>query len=93
MYYGKNDCMTLTLGLSPQTEERLKHRAATAGVPLREYVAQIVENAANSEPSQTDMIEHLRSIGVIGAVKGKPRPDGRPWSEIEAAARRNITAP
>jgi hypothetical protein len=78
--------MTLTLELSPQTEERLKQRAAIEGIPLPEFVAGIVEEAARAETRPSDMVDHLRSIGVIGAVKGNPRPDGLPWSEIEAAA-------
>jgi hypothetical protein len=53
---------------------------------LGDLVSELVEEAANRKDiGGTDVINHLREIGVVGAVRGKPRADGRSWSEIEAA--------
>ena len=77
--------MTLTVNVSPEAELRLLERAALSGVPLAEFVSQIVEEAAHNDEPRPNMIDHLRAIGVVGAVRGKQRPDGRSWSEVEAA--------
>jgi hypothetical protein len=81
--------MTITLNLTPEQEARLAARAQAAGVSdPTEYLLKLIDtpeaNGANGF-SSTDMADHLRSIGVLGAVEGTPRSDGRPWSEIEAA--------
>jgi hypothetical protein len=79
--------MTLTLDLATDVEERLKRRATLAGIPLQELVANIIEDAAQSDvaPGAT-LLDEMRSLGVLGAVSGTPGPgDGRAWSEIEAA--------
>ena len=69
----------------PTLKSKLGSALTRNGVPLAEYVTRIVEEAANSYVPEPDIIDHLRAIGVIGAVDGKKRADGRSWSEIEAA--------
>jgi hypothetical protein len=82
--------MTITLNISPEAEAALSRSASLAGKPLSEFAAELLEDAAlqaaPGDPASSGMIEHLRRIGVIGAVQGKPRADGRSWSEIEAAS-------
>ncbi len=82
--------MTITLNISPEAEAALSRSASLAGKPLPEFAAELLEDAvlqaAPSASSPSNMVEHLRRIGVIGAVQGKSRADGRSWSEIEAAS-------
>ncbi len=78
--------MTVTIDLSPETEARLTLRASALGKPLHDLVVDLVEEAASRSSFEgTDVIAHLREIGVVGAVRGKKRADGRSWSEVEAA--------
>ena len=80
--------MTITLEISPEAEAALNRSASLAGRPVSELAAELLEDAAlqsaESDGEPADMVEHLRRIGVIGAVRSTPRADGRPWSEIEA---------
>jgi len=82
--------MTLTLDISPEAEAALNRSASLAGKPVSDYAAELLEDAAlkaaEHDGQPADMIEHLRRIGVIGAVRSTPRADGQPWSEIEAAS-------
>ena len=78
--------MTLTLDLTPEQEAKIRNVAQSIGVELAEYLIRVIDNGVGDTKSKgEDMVAHLRTIGVIGAVKGTPRADGRPWSEIEAA--------
>jgi len=91
--------MTIMLDISPEAEKRLRQRASLAGVPFPQLLTQLVEQATltEAEPEVTqrsteteqrpdeNFSDYLERIGIRGAVEGKPREDGRPWSEIEAA--------
>jgi len=91
--------MTITLEISSEAEVQLRRQASDAGVPFSEYLSDIVEGAARSStkasrqlpqeaiehPEEFDNLAFLSEIGVLGSVAGKPRSDGKSWSEIEAA--------
>jgi|GEM_PF-3519813 len=91
--------MTIMLDISPEAEKRLRQRASLAGVPFPQLLTRLVEQAALTEEmpvsAQTNtkteqhpdenFADYLERMGIRGAVEGKPRADGRPWSEIEAA--------
>lgn len=81
--------MTITLSISSEAEAALHESASLSGRPVTEIASQLLEEAvlhpAESNAQHVNMIEHLRAIGVIGAVRSAPRADGRAWSEIEAA--------
>jgi hypothetical protein len=78
--------MTLSLNLSPEAEEQLRDRAAHVGVSIQDLVADMVESVISHDGPPKNMADHLREIGVLGAIDGTPGPgDGRAWSEIEAA--------
>lgn len=81
--------MTITLNISPEAEAALTRNASLARKPVSELASELLEDAVlqmtPGNPVRSGMVEHLRRIGVIGAVQGEPRADGRSWSEIEAA--------
>lgn len=77
--------MTLTLELTPEQEAKLKELAQAAGEDPSRYALRLIDSSLTPGSPHADMAAHLRKIGVLGAVKGEPRADGRPWSEIEAA--------
>ena len=71
--------MTRTLELSPEQEAKLLEKAKAAGKKPADYVLDIIEQIEKPERFS----DHLRRIGVLGSVKGTPRSDGKPWSEVE----------
>lgn len=76
--------MTLVLELTPEQEERLAAKAAQAGIDRETYVLRRVFDDANeTEEPQPTMYDRLMALGVIGAIDGKPRKDGRNRSELE----------
>jgi hypothetical protein len=46
-YDGRQATMTITLDLDVSTEEKLRAQAAARGVPVEEYLADVVREAAN----------------------------------------------
>ena len=76
--------MTLTIELTSEQEARIQAQAQAVGVDPAAFVLRLIDEVSSLPPTR-DMAAHLRAIGVIGAVKGAPRADGRAWSEIEAA--------
>jgi hypothetical protein len=78
--------MTLILELTPAQEERLAADAARSGVDTETYaLRRLFDGGDETTPPEKSLAERLRDLGVLGAVKGTKRADGRPWSEIEAA--------
>ena len=78
--------MTITIDLTEEQETRLKARTKAAGMnDPAEYLRRVIDGEPTDAPPYSDMAAYLRKAGVLGAVKGTPRVDGRPWSEIEAA--------
>ena len=77
--------MTVTLELTAEEEAKLQAKAARAGVAPAEYLRMLIDTEPSETPSFPDMASYLRDAGVLGAVTGTPRSDGRAWSEIEAA--------
>jgi len=76
--------MTLTINLTPEQQARLEANAARNGVDLDTYALQrLVGDEDDALPAGQTMYDRLKALGVIGAVEGKPRKDGRSWSEIE----------
>jgi hypothetical protein len=71
--------MTLTLELSPEQEAKLLEKAKAAGKEPADYVLDIIEQANDSER----LSDRLRRLGVLGSVTSTPRPDSKPWSEVE----------
>ena len=78
--------MTLILDLTPDQEERLAAAAALSGVDAQTYALQRLFDGEEEIPSSgKSLADRLRELGVLGAVSGTTRADGRAWSEIEAA--------
>ena len=44
--------MSIVIELAPELEERLRAQAATRGVPVQEYVADLIRRAANGGPAE-----------------------------------------
>jgi hypothetical protein len=74
--------MTLRLELTPEQEQQLAADAARMGIDTETYA---LNKLFPETPSTTreSIGERLRRHGILGAVEGKPRKDGRSWSEIE----------
>ena len=76
--------MTLTLQLTAEQEERLAADAARLGIDRETYALRRLFDEDNpAAPSGPTMFDRLNALGVIGAIEGKPRKDGRNRSEIE----------
>lgn len=71
--------MILTLELTPEQEAKLKDKAHAVGVEPAEYVISLLDEPNLGETTG----ERLRRLGILGGASGKPRPDGRAWSEVE----------
>ena len=71
--------MTITLELTPEQEADIQARAVAACVDPAEFVLRLIDDTRRPE----SITDRLARIGVLGGVAGKPRPDGRAWSEIE----------
>ena len=83
--------MTLTINLTPEQQARLEANAARHGVDLDTYALQrlVGDDGAlrhdrgvqtlpdGTLPEGQTMYDRLKALGVIGAVEGKPRKDGR----------------
>ena len=75
--------MTLILQLTGEQEEKLAADAARVGVDQETYVLRRLFGDGNEPESGPTMYDRLMALGVIGAIDGKPRKDGRNRSEIE----------
>ena len=76
--------MTITLELTSEQEERLSRHAATLGYDAKEYLVCVINELPADRHSKGETLgDRLERLGVLGAFESKPRPDGRPWSEIE----------
>jgi len=93
--------MAITLHLPPDEEALVRRPASRLKITPEDYVRRKLRigtmssrpragetHTANKERTgaHADMEEHLREIGVLGAVRGTQREDDRPWSEVEAAS-------
>jgi hypothetical protein len=77
--------MTLILELTPDQEERLTAEAVRCGVDAQTYALRRLFSEDETSLSGPTLADRLRALGVVGAIEGTPRPDGRNRSEIEAA--------
>ena len=78
--------LALILELTPEQETRLSEEAARAGLDVETYAIQRIlpplPDAKQWAPGET-WGSRLRAHGLLGAVEGKPRKDGRNRSEVE----------
>lgn len=82
--------MVLTLKITSQQEETLRREASKAGMDVASYAASVLTHSLPAQESidqdAPSLLDRLKKLGVVGAVKGTSGPgDGRSWSEIEAA--------
>ena len=76
--------MTITLELTMEQEGRLSRRATALGYDPIEYLLCVINELPDDTHSNGESLgDRLERLGVLGAFEGKPRADGRPWSEIE----------
>ena len=76
--------MTLNIQLTPEQEARLEANVARSGFDLETYaVRRLLGDEDDVIPAGESMYDRLMALGVIGAVEGKPRKDGRNRSELE----------
>ena len=86
--------MTITLELTPEQEATLKAKARESGVEPAEVLLRLLDETRTagldafstekgSQLRRETTGERLRRLGVLGGAAGKPRADGRPWSEVE----------
>ena len=66
--------MTISLTLPPETEARLRHRAAQVGQPVEEYVLHLVEQATTPGTS----------AALLGALATAPQVPSAWVDELEA---------
>jgi hypothetical protein len=85
--------MTLTLELTPEQEKRLETGAATHGFDTNSYVLYLLFRESPPPNEGVSLAKRLAQHGVLGAIEGTPRADGRSWSEIEAATGTPSTEP
>ena len=78
--------MTLTIELTPEQEARLSAEAIRYGVDAQTYALRRLFGEEDSDLSGPTLADRLRSLGIVGAVEGRLRPDGKNRSEIEAAS-------
>jgi hypothetical protein len=62
--------MTLMLELPPELEARLQDEAACRGVPMEEYVLQILQSGIQAQTVGAQIVAEWQRAGVIGS-----RPD------------------
>jgi hypothetical protein len=78
--------MTLTLELTPDREAKLQERARALGVDPAELLLRLIDDLPKHpdgpRPGES-LLDGLKRIGVVGVVKGRPRPDGKAWSQCE----------
>jgi hypothetical protein len=78
--------MTIILELTPEQETKVRDSARAIGAEPAEYLTRLIDQApappAGLLPGES-LLDALKRIGVVGAFKSTPRPDGRPWSEVE----------
>jgi len=72
--------MTITLELTADQELRLQERARALGLAPQEYLIRSIDGPS---PAYESLGDRLRRLGALGAFESMPRPDGRPWSEVE----------
>jgi len=75
--------MTLILQLTPEQEERLAADAARLGVDTETYALNTLFPDSSPPTIRESLGDRLRRHGLLGAVEGKPRKDGRNRSELE----------
>lgn len=78
--------MTLTIELTPEQEAKLRGNARATGMEPTEYIVRLIDGAPIAKqgllPGKS-LLDGLRRIGVVGAFRSEPRPDGRAWSDVE----------
>ena len=57
--------MTLTIELSPKTEEAIRKEARSIGVPVLEYLSKLIEDKANSQANEPKPAIDERSSPAI----------------------------
>ena len=75
--------MTLILQLTPEQEERLAANAARMGLDTETYALNTLFPDSSPPAVRESFGDRLRRHGLLGAVEGKSRADGRNWSEVE----------
>ena len=78
--------MTLTLDLTPEQEARIQTMSHAMGIEPTEFLRRMIDDLPHHpdgpRPGES-VFDALNRIGVYGAVEGRPRKDGKAWSEIE----------
>ena len=75
--------MTLILQLTPEQEEQLAADAARLGIDTETYALNRLFPDTPTAAARESLADRLRRHGLLGAVEGTPRADGRNWSEVE----------
>ena len=78
--------MTITIDLTPEQESRISAEARAAGIAPAQVVLRLIDDLhprpTGLLPGET-LLDAFMRLGAVGAVEGRPRPDGKPWSECE----------
>jgi hypothetical protein len=69
-----------------EVPDELADEIASRGAELRSYIIEATRQRLSQDPSKAPQSfgDLVRSGWTPPTVKGKPRADGRSWSEIEA---------
>jgi len=62
--------MSLSVPISPETEQRLEQYCRRHGVTKTEVIRKLIEREVAGEPSEKSPFELAESMGIVGAFDG-----------------------